>query len=263
MLKLIRRGAGRYDDPMRRLPLRIALASPARRSSTCSGSSGYAQIDEGESSRGAMTATLVPAFLEALATTHPGQGTLEDIAGIAVALVPAPKASDAKDNATWFFMLAALAKAGGKKIKRTFSAARLGRRLRPLRRPAHDREGGLATPRRRASVRLARSMTAAPETRPSANHTVLGMNSYQWTVLFPAWLGWGFDVADGCSSTARPRRITSGRCSTWRPARPRPKKLDAALGRDLHVEYSCWAGRRAASIFLARSPITASATALV
>jgi MFS family permease len=26
---------------------------------------------------------------------------------------------------------------------------------------------------------------------------VLGMSSYQWTVLFAAWLGWGFDVFDG------------------------------------------------------------------
>ena len=23
------------------------------------------------------------------------------------------------------------------------------------------------------------------------------MNGYQWTVLFAAWLGWGFDVFDG------------------------------------------------------------------
>jgi MFS family permease len=27
--------------------------------------------------------------------------------------------------------------------------------------------------------------------------TVLDMNAYQWTVLFAAWLGWGFDVFDG------------------------------------------------------------------
>jgi MFS family permease len=27
--------------------------------------------------------------------------------------------------------------------------------------------------------------------------TVLDMNRYQWTVLFAAWLGWGFDVFDG------------------------------------------------------------------
>jgi len=27
--------------------------------------------------------------------------------------------------------------------------------------------------------------------------TVLDMNRYQWTVLFAAWLGWGFDVYDG------------------------------------------------------------------
>ena len=27
--------------------------------------------------------------------------------------------------------------------------------------------------------------------------TVWGMNSYQWLVVFAAWLGWGFDVFDG------------------------------------------------------------------
>jgi MFS family permease len=30
-----------------------------------------------------------------------------------------------------------------------------------------------------------------------AQRTVLDMNSYQWTVLFAAWLGWGFDIFDG------------------------------------------------------------------
>ena len=27
--------------------------------------------------------------------------------------------------------------------------------------------------------------------------TLLDMNGYQWTVIFAAWLGWGFDVFDG------------------------------------------------------------------
>ena len=26
--------------------------------------------------------------------------------------------------------------------------------------------------------------------------TFLDMNGYQWTVLFAAWLGWGFDIFD-------------------------------------------------------------------
>src|SRR5688572_6390513 len=30
-----------------------------------------------------------------------------------------------------------------------------------------------------------------------AGRTLLDMNAYQWTVLFAAWLGWGFDVFDG------------------------------------------------------------------
>jgi MFS family permease len=39
-------------------------------------------------------------------------------------------------------------------------------------------------------------MTAARVT-PVGRRTVLDMNGYQWTVLFAAWLGWGFDVFDG------------------------------------------------------------------
>jgi MFS family permease len=31
----------------------------------------------------------------------------------------------------------------------------------------------------------------------AAGRTLLDMNGYQWTVLFAAWLGWGFDVFDG------------------------------------------------------------------
>ncbi len=34
-------------------------------------------------------------------------------------------------------------------------------------------------------------------TLPNPTRGLLGMNSYQWIVLFAAWLGWGFDVFDG------------------------------------------------------------------
>jgi MFS family permease len=34
-------------------------------------------------------------------------------------------------------------------------------------------------------------------TRPDSGWRLLDMNRYQWTVLFAAWLGWGFDVFDG------------------------------------------------------------------
>ena len=30
-----------------------------------------------------------------------------------------------------------------------------------------------------------------------ARPVLWGMTRYQWTVLFAAWLGWGFDVFDG------------------------------------------------------------------
>src|SRR4051794_35385865 len=41
--------------------------------------------------------------------------------------------------------------------------------------------------------------TIARVTHPQGvpQRTVLDMNRYQWTVLFAAWLGWGFDVFDG------------------------------------------------------------------
>src|SRR5437773_5909906 len=37
------------------------------------------------------------------------------------------------------------------------------------------------------------------ENRPAkaARSGLLDMNAYQWTVLFAAWLGWGFDIFDG------------------------------------------------------------------
>jgi MFS family permease len=38
--------------------------------------------------------------------------------------------------------------------------------------------------------------SAAPGSAPSSGR-LLDMDRYQWTVLFAAWLGWGFDVFDG------------------------------------------------------------------
>lgn len=34
------------------------------------------------------------------------------------------------------------------------------------------------------------------QTRVTGRRTLLDMNGYQWTVLFAAWLGWGFDIFD-------------------------------------------------------------------
>src|SRR5438093_12587684 len=34
-------------------------------------------------------------------------------------------------------------------------------------------------------------------TSQTGRKTLLDMNSYQWTVILAAWLGWGFDVFDG------------------------------------------------------------------
>jgi MFS family permease len=40
-------------------------------------------------------------------------------------------------------------------------------------------------------------MTQPGNAAGGPRRTVLDMNAYQWTVLFAAWLGWGFDVFDG------------------------------------------------------------------
>ena len=37
---------------------------------------------------------------------------------------------------------------------------------------------------------------ATPAVTAPAGRTLLDMNAYQWTVLFAAWLGWGFDIFD-------------------------------------------------------------------
>ena len=37
----------------------------------------------------------------------------------------------------------------------------------------------------------------ASQASAAASHTFLDMSRYQWTVLFAAWLGWGFDCFDG------------------------------------------------------------------
>jgi MFS family permease len=40
--------------------------------------------------------------------------------------------------------------------------------------------------------------TAISQPKPTGGRPILlGMNWYQWTVIFAAWLGWGFDIFDG------------------------------------------------------------------
>ena len=40
--------------------------------------------------------------------------------------------------------------------------------------------------------------TAMSQPKPAGGvPLLLGMNGYQWTVIFAAWLGWGFDIFDG------------------------------------------------------------------
>src|SRR6476659_3943322 len=39
-------------------------------------------------------------------------------------------------------------------------------------------------------------LTSAPPVSGPSRNTLLDMDRYQWTVLFAAWLGWGFDIFD-------------------------------------------------------------------
>src|SRR5262249_35861135 len=73
---------------------------------------------------------------------------------------------------------------------RAEGAAPAPRRLgaRRLQSAAHDQEGELLQRRRGGFPELGdrAAMTSA------GGRTLLDMNRYQWTVLFAAWLGWGF-----------------------------------------------------------------------
>ena len=58
---------------------------------------------------------------------------------------------------------------------------------------ADDQEGQLLRRRANPGPRLDHRAMTERDARPLA----WGMTRYQWTVLFAAWLGWGFDVFDG------------------------------------------------------------------
>ena len=53
---------------------------------------------------------------------------------------------------------------------------------------------------------------------------LLGMNGYQWTVLFAAWLGWGFDVFDGLLFNYVAPNCRAHAAGTRRAARPRRQR---------------------------------------
>src|SRR6185503_12925392 len=50
---------------------------------------------------------------------------------------------------------------------------------------------------RDASLRRERGRERLNVPQAAARRGLLDMDGYQWTVLFAAWLGWGFDVFDG------------------------------------------------------------------
>src|SRR5436853_6031278 len=55
-------------------------------------------------------------------------------------------------------------------------------------------KGGFVATEREVSQRSAQAKAAQA---PAKGAILLDMDAYQWTVLFAAWLGWGFDVFDG------------------------------------------------------------------
>ena len=108
---------------------------------------------------------------------------------------------------------------------------------------------------------IARSTIARVTQHPegAAQRTVLDMNGYQWTVLFAAWLGWGFDVFDGllfnyvapnCVPTLLGLTIGS----------PEAKAATLHWTRHPHLGAAASAGRWAASSS-ARSPTASGAPA--
>ena len=64
----------------------------------------------------------------------------------------------------------------------------------------------------------------APVGPENAKRLLLDMNGYQWTVLFAAWLGWGFDIFDGLLfNYVAPNCVpTLLHISNWLAAGPRP-----------------------------------------
>ena len=94
--------------------------------------------------------------------------------------------------------MAALAHSAGRACAADAGNARRGGLGARARQPAaDDQEGQLLQRRRRAAFPTAGIETAMPADGARRARTLLDMNRYQWTVLFAAWLGWGFDVFDG------------------------------------------------------------------
>ena len=92
----------------------------------------------------------------------------------------------------------------------------------------------------------------------AGGRTLLDMNRYQWTVLFAAWLGWGFDVFDGLLfNFVAPNCVPTLLGLPIGSAAAKAATLQWTAAPD--VDRCCSAGRRAASCSV-RSPTASGAT---
>ena len=132
---------------------------------------------------------------QALAAPKADSQLIEDLVGL-VALVPEPPATDAQGAGRLE------EDDGGAATARTSVRRRRWRRAR--RASARERAN---PPPMIKKVNFCNAAGAPPSStsgieasavaRTAGGRTLLDMNRYQWTVLFAAWLGWGFDVFDG------------------------------------------------------------------
>jgi hypothetical protein len=120
MLSSFGEAQGDYDEPLQRL-LKQSRAEAGATLGHLHARLLWCQID-GNDLAELRDRVLVPAFVQALGDGKADGTMVEDLAGL-VALVPEPDATDAKDQAQWKAMLAALGKAN-EKVQRTFNVRR-------------------------------------------------------------------------------------------------------------------------------------------
>ena len=190
MLSSYGEAEGDYDEPLQRL-LRQPHAEAAPTFGHLHARLLWCQVDADDLHQ-FRDRVLVPLVTEALGRRRSRTPQLiEDLVGL-IALVPEPPATDAKAQDAWKKMLAALPHAG-EHAQKTL-ATRNGSLGARAREPAADDQEGELLQRRGGRVPDVGHRGAVTST---GGRTLLDMNRYQWTVLFAAWLGWGFDVFDG------------------------------------------------------------------
>ena len=204
---------------------------------------------------------LVPAFNQVApdpTKPHPKTETaaVEDLVGL-LALVPEPPATDAAATAAWKKLVADL-EHGAEHLGRTYNARRAASARERANPPPMIRKvnfcGAAALPDTDR-----RDETLSQATAPAAQRTLLDMNGYQWTVLFAAWLGWGFDCFDGLLfNYVAPNCVPTLLGLTDRLARWRARRRSSGAASSRRC---CWSAGRRAGSSSGRSPIASAARA--